>query len=158
MFIKRVIPVVLALLLCGVAVHADAWNESLTDNNGQKTLIVHDLVDPTQPTVIYGDPATHAMLTMTATSTMFFGTPEWDNAAVTGSSGTSLNPAATSYGFCFQNATASSVFLKLGSDAGSWDGFRVEAGGSRCIFGIKYSTFSVWTPLVATMSVEHWRY
>jgi len=159
MLLKRtvfIIAVVATLLVPRMA--RAQWSDSLTDNNGAKTVIANDAGTPTQPIAIYGDPVSHAMMVLTATSAAFFASPEWDNAAVTGSSGADLNPASASYGFCFQNATASTVFMKLGSDAGNWDGFRVEAGGNRCVFGIEYSTFSVWTPSAATMSVEHWRY
>lgn len=154
--IKIALILILAVMLSST-IYAQ-WEDSLTDANGAKTIIANDSGTPTQPVAIYGDPTTHALMIIPATASLYFATPEWDVATVSGSSGTDLNPLSESYGFCFQNATASSVFMKLGSAADNWDGLRIEAGGNRCLWGIVYSTFTVYAPVSATMTVEHWRY
>ncbi len=149
------------LMLAGTFSCSTKAENSLSDENNAKTLIVEDRAIPYDIMRVQGDSTTGAIFVLTATSTAFLATPEWDNVAITGSSVALLDPGATSYGFCFQNATASSVFLKwsmTGETAGDWDGFRIEAGGNRCLYGIKYSSFSVYVPVTATMSVEHVRY
>ncbi|MBW1784496.1 MAG: hypothetical protein JRL30_27605 [Deltaproteobacteria bacterium] len=157
---KIAIKVVLLMLVMSFASTISVAENSLSDENNAKTLIVEDKDTAYSIMRVKGDATLGAMLVSVASGTAYITTAsptEWDVVSVDGASGTDLNPAAQSFGFCFQTATETFAFVKIGSAASNYDGMLYLNGSSKCLFGLNYSTFTVWTPTAATMTVEHWR-